>query len=81
MRVPSGYSEIFKDSDEDEILELLKPIYGLVQAARLFWLKMVGILTNKLHFKEDKVDPCLLTRIDKRGTVTEALYVDDCICI
>ena len=81
MRVPSGYSEIFKDSDEDEILELLKPIYGLVQAARLFWLKMVGILTNKLHFKEGKVDPCLLTRTDKRGTVMVALYVDDCLCI
>ena len=42
---------------------------------------MVSILVDKLNFKEGKVDPCLLTRVDERGTVMIALYVDDCLCI
>ena len=42
---------------------------------------MVSILVDKLNFKEGKVDPYLLTRVDERGTVMIALYVDDCLCI
>ena len=81
MRVPDGYYEVFEENDEEEALELLKPIYGLVQAARQFWKKMIFILTTKLNFKAGKVDPCLLTRTDEDGTVMVALYVDDCLCI
>ena len=83
MKIPEGYYEVFSDEDssQEEILELRRPIYGLVQAARMFWKKMVSILVDKLNFKEGKVDPCLLTRVDERGTVMIALYVDDCLCI
>ena len=65
MKLPEGYYEVFSDEDssQEEILELQKPIYGLVQAARMFWKKMVSILVDKLNFKEGKVGPCLLTRV------------------
>ena len=83
MNIPEGYYEVFKNQDngKESILKLLKPLYGLVQAARLFWKKMVSILTKELNFKAGKVDPCLLTRSNERGTVMIALYVDDCLCI
>jgi hypothetical protein len=34
----------------------------------------------KIGFKNGYADPCLLTRVGKKGTVHIALYVDDCYC-
>ena len=72
---------MFEKIDEEDALELLKPICGFVQAARQFWKKMVFILTRKINFEVSKVDPWLFTRTDEGDIVIVALYVDDCIYI
>ena len=61
-------------------LELLKCIYGLVQAARQFFRKLKKIL-EKLGFKASKADPCLLIKINEKGIIFVALYVDDYLCV
>ena len=81
MRVPERYYEVFEENNEEEALELLKPIYELVQAARRFWKKMVFNLAKKMNFEVGKVKLYLLTRTNEDGTVIIALYVDDCLCI
>lgn len=61
MRDPEGYYNMFENNDEDKALEILTPIYGLVQVARQFLNKMIFILTIKLNFKAGKIDPWFLS--------------------
>ena len=75
MECPEGL-----EHDMDEILQLKKTIYGLVQSARQFWKKLVKVL-KKLGFKGGYPDPCLMMRRDEDGVIYIALYVDDCLCI
>ena len=71
MEKPEG----MKNRDS-ECLLLLKPIYGLVQAAREWWKKLVGSL-KECGFEETLIDPCLLLKDTKAGVVTVAIYIDD----
>ena len=42
MKIPDGYDEVINDNvDTEDCLILQKAIYGLVQAARQFWKKIV----------------------------------------
>ena len=60
-----------------DILALLMCIYGLVQAARQYYKKIVKILKS-IGFEGGDVDPCLFVKKDdKLGLVYIALYVDD----
>ncbi|KAL7530325.1 hypothetical protein ACHAWF_005014 [Thalassiosira exigua] len=73
MECPPGMRNV----TPEDVLALLKCIYGLVQAARQYHKKFVHILTKKLGFKAGEVDPCLLIRRDEKGLVYVAIYVDD----
>ena len=75
MECPEGL-----DAEIDECLKLLKSIYGLVQAARQWWKKLIEIL-KRIGFVVNKADPCLLMRKSEKGIVYIGLYVDDCLCI
>ena len=74
---PEGMTSVNNSID---CLELLKCIYGLVQAARQFFRKLKEVL-GKLGFKASKVDPCLLIKRNEKGVIFVALYVDDCLCV
>ena len=80
MQIPKGYREALENEADNECLLLEKPIYGLVQAARQFWKKMVAIL-KELGFLGGHADPCLYTRTNKKGTVIVIMYVDDFLCV
>ena len=42
MKIPEGHDEVInQDVDKEDCLILQKAIYGLVQAARQFWKKIV----------------------------------------
>ena len=42
MKIPEGYDEVInQDVEKEDCLILQKAIYGLVQAARQFWKKIV----------------------------------------
>jgi Reverse transcriptase (RNA-dependent DNA polymerase) len=81
MKIPQGYREVIGDDKENDVLELQKSLYGLVQAARQWWKTLTTFLTEELGFVKSDVDPCMLVREDNNGTVYFALYVDDILMI
>ena len=78
MDCPPGLQETLGEDVRNKCLQLLKATYGLVQAARQFWKKMIEILTS-LEFEQSLADPCLLVRKNDLGWAIIALYVDDCL--
>ena len=63
---------------KDECSEMHKGMHGLVQSARLCWLKMSKILMSpELGFKKSEADQCLFVKMGVKGPVTLLLCVDD----
>ena len=56
MNIPEGMN-----SDSNNCLLLTKTIYGLVQSAREFYKILISVLKS-IGFKENKSDPCLLSK-------------------
>ena len=60
MKIPEGYDEVINPRvDKEDCLILQKAIYGLVQAARQFWKKIVDKMQEG-GFKLSEADPCML---------------------
>ena len=66
---------------ENEVCELLKSAYGLVNAPYLWYQELKECL-QELHFSMSPLDPCLFTLADSNGFVHGALgvHVDDGLC-
>ena len=67
--------------DKNDCLILDQAIYGLVQAARQFFKKMIEVLEKKMNFVQSLNDKYLLMRNDQNGTVIVCLYIDDTLCV
>ena len=65
---------------DQEVLLLLKALYGLVQAASLFILKFIKIL-KEIGFDQSIVEPCLLIKKSSLGIVIMVIHVDNCFTI
>jgi Reverse transcriptase (RNA-dependent DNA polymerase) len=76
MEVPEGYG---LDKKENCVL-LVKSIYGLVQSARMYFLKFMKVL-RKIGFVGGYADPCLMVRRNDNGVVYIAIWVDDSLLI
>ena len=77
MKVPEGY-HIEHKIGEGECFKLSQAIYGLVQAARLWWKHFVKVLKElEPPFIQSAADPCLLFRMDEGEICIIVLYVDD----
>jgi hypothetical protein len=63
-----------------ECLSLVKSIYGLVQASRMYYLFFTKLL-RKIGFVGGYADPCLMMRKDENGIVYIAIWVDDSLLI
>jgi Reverse transcriptase (RNA-dependent DNA polymerase) len=63
-----------------QCVKLDKALYGLVQAARQFYLKFANILT-KMGFTTSYADPCLFHRQTTKGFVIMVIHIDDCYVI
>ena len=73
MKCPTGMK-----IEEDECLLVKKGMYGLVQAARIFWLRFSGHLTSeRVGFTRSESDQCLFHKFGKHGPIILLLYVDD----
>ena len=59
-------------------LKLNHALYGLVQAARSWWLKFVNALVN-VGFEQVEVDSCLIFCKNECGILILILYVKDCL--
>ena len=81
MKIPEGYDEVINPRvDREDCLILQKAIYGLVQAARQFWKKLVDKMQEQ-GFKLSEADPCMLYKEDERGVCIIIIYIDDMLII
>ena len=81
MKIPEGYDEVIsKDVDKEDCLILQKAIYGLVQAARQFWKRIVDKMQGG-GFKLSEADPCMLYKEDKKGICIIIINIDDMLII
>ena len=76
MKLPKGFEILDKHGKEKHCLKLLKNIYGLKQAGRVWNLHLHKGLV-KLKYIQSKTDPCLYYRKNTLLTV----YIDDCIIL
>ena len=78
------YMEIPKDFKKkyalDKVLRLLKTIYGLKKAARMFW-KLLLKAMRVMKFEMSKVDPCLYWKRTENGLVIWLSWIDDYLCV
>ena len=72
IKCPEGF-----DLPEGYCYEVRKGMYGLVQAARLFWQRFSKCLTKELGFKACRADQCVFVKDGKDGKLIVMLYVDD----
>ena len=73
MRQPQGFLEKGK---EDHVCRLIRPIYGLKQAAKEWFDTMVPSITD-FGFKQSTADPCLFIRFENDELATIVTQVDD----
>ena len=67
MKIQEGYDEVInQDVDKEDWLILQKATYGLVQAARQFWKKIVDKMQGG-GFHLSEADPCMLYKEDEKG--------------
>ena len=58
-------------------VELLKALYGTLQAARLFWEKLQAKLVNDWGFTPNRYDSCVVNKEVNGKQLTVAWHVDD----
>ena len=81
MNIPEGYEEVISDNvDKEDYLNLWKAIYGLVQAARQFWKKIIDNMQEG-GFQLSEAVPRMLYREDERGVCIIIIYIDDMLII
>ena len=81
MKIPEGYDEVInQDVDKEDCLILQKAIYGLVQAARQFWKKIVDKMQGG-GFQLSEADPRMLYKEDEKGICIIIIYIDDMLII
>ena len=71
MKIPEGYDEVLSEDVEiQDFLILQNAIYGLVQAARQFWKKVVDKRWKKEVFSSVKLIHACCTEKMKMGFVS-----------
>ena len=65
MHVPEGFEEYY---EKDELLQLVKAIYGTKQAAMAFWKELLKCMSDMAN-KRSGADPCLYFKWTAMGLV------------
>lgn len=73
MQQSKGFMTI---GNEHLVSKLRKPIYGLKQASRQWYLNFDEVVAS-LCFKLNKVDQCIYLKVGERKSISLVLYVDD----
>jgi Reverse transcriptase (RNA-dependent DNA polymerase)/GAG-pre-integrase domain/Zinc knuckle len=71
IHLPRGFHA---KSETKKCLKLVKSLYGLAEAPRLWYLHLFNALVNELGFTQSKIDACILM---KTGMMI-VVFVDDC---
>jgi hypothetical protein len=75
MEVPDGF-----EHQPDEVVLLLKSMYGLVQAALQFFKKFKAVLL-KIGFTQSVAEPCLFIKRSNSKIILIVIHVDDCYVV
>jgi len=78
MEAPEAPDE--HELGDDECVKLEKSMYGLVQSARQYYIKISKAL-RKLGFKGGYADPCLMMKKNEKGICYIAIWVDDSLLV
>ena len=70
-----GY-EVFRLSDGTMYVELLKPLYGLIEAA-LLWYNNITSTLKEIGFVQNPYDKCVWNRMFGEDQQTVVIHVDD----
>ena len=82
MKSPVGMEEIDPGSSAEDCYQLKKGIYGLCQASRQFWRKLVDTIKKEpFGFTVSPADLCMLFKENNLGTCIIIMYVDDMLII
>ena len=77
MKIQEGYDEVINPRvEKEDCIILQKEIYGLVQATRQFWKKIMDKMQEG-GFKLSEADPCMLYKEDDKGVCVIIIYIDD----
>ena len=71
IHLPRGFHT---NEGQKKCLKLVKSLYGLAEAPRLWYLHLFDALINKLGFTQSKLDACLLMK----DGIMIVVFVDDC---
>ncbi|KAI3744219.1 hypothetical protein L1987_57296 [Smallanthus sonchifolius] len=74
MSLPEGYYS----KGETKVCKLVKSLYGLKQASRMWNEKLVSVLLE-LGFEQSKCDHSMFVKFDKQVFIVLLVYVDDII--
>ena len=72
-KVPKGFEKYYP---KGVVLRVLKAVYGLIQAANVFWKLLLSIML-KIGLKRNAVDPCLYYQWTEDGLMIVMSWVDD----
>jgi hypothetical protein len=81
MGIPEGFAKFLPESCRpacEWLWELLATLYGTKQAAKCFWLILVGLM-KKMKFRLNRVDPCVYFQWSEEGLLIWLSWVDDCL--
>ena len=77
MEIPRGFESKYA---KDAFLRLRKTIYGLKQAALMFW-KLLLKCMRSMKFDKSWADPCMYYKETENGLVLWLSWIDDCLCV
>ena len=61
------------DFSENECLEVRKRMYSMVQATRVYWIKIYKYLIN-IGFRQSKTDQCLFVKQKQKSSNSINIY-------
>ena len=77
-KIPEGFEEIYDPNVY--CWKLLKTAYGLKQAAKIFWVKLLKAM-KELGFKRSRCDPCVYWKWAAHGLLLWISWIDDMLCL
>ena len=79
MEIPEGFEASLKVDRKAHVLKLVKSIYGLKQASRV-WNEKFTSTIQQMNFVQSQADPCVFIKYgpDQVPIALIGIYVDDC---
>ena len=77
-KIPQGFEKHY--DPKVWCWKLLKSAYGMKQAARTFWNKLLMIMKD-MGCRRSLCDPCVYWKMTKKGLLVWVSWIDDMLCI